>query len=174
MMLCLFATVCKTVTYPRFFFSELAAKNWIAASELSQAASILAKRSDPSSLRVSSFLALKAGEVDKCRNMALHCIQVCVNTRNQECIDRLVEEIDLPEVAKAAQNAKLRLDEEKKLTLDQKPEVPLTIAADKEETPAQVTVKEEPLEETTVVETKSQDDLTQLVNDMKEMNVKNE
>ena len=174
MMLCVFATVCKTITYP-CCFSELAAKNWIAASELSQAASILAKRSDPSSLRVSSFLALKAGEVDKCRNMALHCIQVCVNTRNQECIDRLVEEIDLPEVAKAAQNAKLRLDEEKKLTLDQKPEVPQTIAADKEETPALVTVKEEPLEEeTTVVETKSQDDLGQLVNDMKEMNVKNE
>ena len=50
-------------------FSELAAKNWIAAGEHGQAASILAKRSDSSSLRVASFLALKAGESDKSRTM---------------------------------------------------------------------------------------------------------
>ena len=92
-----------------FFLIELAAKNWIAASELSQAATILAKRSDASSLRVSSFLALKAGEVDKSRTMALHCIQVCLNTSNQECLDRLATEIQLPEVLKACQEAKTRL-----------------------------------------------------------------
>ena len=92
-----------------FFLIELAAKNWIAASELSQASTILAKRSDASSLRVSSFLALKAGEVDKSRTMALHCVQVCLNTTNQECLDRLATEIQLPEVSKACQEAKTRL-----------------------------------------------------------------
>ena len=41
--------------------------------------------------------------------MALHCVQVCLNTSNQECLDRLATEIQLPEVSKACQEAKTRL-----------------------------------------------------------------
>merc|ERR1712029_1227737 len=91
---------------------ELAAKNWIAAGEHGQAASILAKRTDSSSLRVASLLAMKAGEVDKSRTLALQCIQVCAKSGNLECMDRLVEEVSLPDVIKAAKTAKSRLASE--------------------------------------------------------------
>jgi len=129
---------------------ELAAKNWIAAGEHGQAASILAKRSDSSSLRVASFLALKAGETDKSRTMALHCIQVCSNGGNVECIDRLMEEVALPDVIQAAKAAKSRLLSEQG-KIEEKLEKNEVITSNENE----MTDKSVPEEMTTVAETTS-------------------
>ena len=90
---------------------EVAAKCWIAASELSQAAALLAKRPDPSSLRVSSLLALKAGEVEKSRALALQCMTLCLKAKNWECLELLAVEAKLPEISSVWEETKNRLHE---------------------------------------------------------------
>jgi len=77
---------------------ELAAKCWISAGEFFQAASLLAKRPDPSSLRVASFLAAKAGEYENSRVLAAQCATECIKNKDWKCMEKLVQEAKQPSI----------------------------------------------------------------------------
>ena len=79
---------------------ELAAKCWIAAGNCLKASNLLAKRSDPSSLRVASYLANKSGDTEKCRILASQCATQCIQTKDWKCMAILVKEANLPEINK--------------------------------------------------------------------------
>lgn len=90
---------------------ELAAKCWLAAGELSQAASLLAKRPDPSSLRVASFLAGKWGKDDKARILATQCASQCIKFKNWKCMETLMSEVNLPIINQMWEESRQQRDE---------------------------------------------------------------
>ena len=79
---------------------ELAAKCWIAAGKNLQASNLLAKRSDPSSLRVASYIAAKAGDHEKGRILASQCATQCIQVEDWDCMEQLVKEANQPEISK--------------------------------------------------------------------------
>ena len=79
---------------------ELAAKCWIAAGNSLQASNLLAKRSDPSSLRVASYLAAKADDHEKSRILAAQCATLCIQTKDWKCMRKLVGEANQMEINK--------------------------------------------------------------------------
>ena len=77
---------------------ELAAKCWIAAGDFLQASTFLAKRTDPSSLRVAGYLARKAGEHERSRILCAQCATLCVQLQDWKCMETLVREASTPSI----------------------------------------------------------------------------
>ena len=92
---------------------ELAAKCWIAAGDNLEAASLLAKRPDPSSLRVASFLAAKSGEHEKSRILASQCATQCIQLKDWTCMERLVKEAKQPVINQMWEKTELERNETK-------------------------------------------------------------
>ena len=78
---------------------ELASKCWIASGDYLQASNLLAKRPDPSSLRVASFLAAKSGDQEKSRILATQCATQCIQLKDWSCMEKLVQEVNHPAIS---------------------------------------------------------------------------
>ena len=79
---------------------ELAAKCWIAAGKTLHASNLLAKRSDPSFLRVASYLAAQSDDHEKSRILATQCATECIQLKDWKCMAELVKEANNPDIDK--------------------------------------------------------------------------